>query len=142
MEQGQFDNLPGKGKPLNLEENPHEDPAWRLAHHLLKSNDLSLPWIEALREIEADLEKARTSLRRAWDWRQAASTNHNPYPAVEAEWKRAIAAFEEQIDAINRRIFSYNLEVPLDRLQLRRLNTLREIEAFQPGGQEESPTQN
>jgi len=29
IEEGQFDDLPGKGKPLRLDEDPNSDPAWR-----------------------------------------------------------------------------------------------------------------
>ena len=36
MEEGKFDNLPGKGKPLKLDEDPFEDPEWRLANKMLK----------------------------------------------------------------------------------------------------------
>jgi len=46
IEEGKFDNLPGKGKPLNLEQNPFEDPEWRLANHVLITSGFSLPWIE------------------------------------------------------------------------------------------------
>lgn len=67
MQAGKFDDLPGKGKPLRMEENPHEDEAWRLAYHLLREGGFSLPWIETIKEIETDIEKARTALRRAWN---------------------------------------------------------------------------
>jgi hypothetical protein len=36
MEAGEFDNLPGKGQPIDLTENPFEDPDLRMAHHLLR----------------------------------------------------------------------------------------------------------
>ena len=42
---GKFDNLPGKGKPLKLNENPFQDPALDAAYTLLKDNDFTLPWI-------------------------------------------------------------------------------------------------
>ena len=58
QEGGQFDDLPGKGKPLRLDENPHEDPEWRLAHQILRNGGFSLPWIEMWREIEAELTLA------------------------------------------------------------------------------------
>lgn len=38
-EQGMFDDLPGKGKPLNLKRNPYAAER-ELAHDLLKNNDL------------------------------------------------------------------------------------------------------
>ena len=38
MAEGAFDNLSGKGRPLNLEEDPYEDPSLRMAHRLLRNN--------------------------------------------------------------------------------------------------------
>jgi DnaJ homolog subfamily C member 28 len=67
MREGKFDDLPGKGKPLSLDENPHEDPDWRLAHHVLKNGGFSLPWIETRKEIEDETGRARQALRRAWE---------------------------------------------------------------------------
>ena len=34
IQEGKFDDLPGKGEPLQLDDNPHEDPEWRAAHHI------------------------------------------------------------------------------------------------------------
>lgn len=128
MEEGKFDNLPGKGKPLRLNENPHEDPGWRLAHHVLRENGFTLPWIESLRAIEAQLEAARTALLRAWDRRQAAGdgTGTPAFPA-ESDWRRAVDRFHQQIEEVNQLIAAYNLEVPLDRFQKQRLDASREI---------------
>jgi len=92
MEEGQFDNLPGKGKPLNLDENPYEDPEWRMAHHILHNSGFSLPWIETRREIETNLEAARTSIKTTWDWRKTALEGKQPIAFVEAEWERAVNA--------------------------------------------------
>jgi hypothetical protein len=63
MQEGQFEDLPGQGRPLQLDEDPFEDPDWRLAHHMLRSAGYSLPWIETRREIEADLAAARLALK-------------------------------------------------------------------------------
>ncbi|HZD56168.1 MAG TPA: DnaJ family domain-containing protein [Anaerolineales bacterium] len=128
IEEGKFDNLPGKGKPLRLDNNPHEDPDWRLAHHILREGGFSLPWIETLREIEADFEDACAVLVRTWAWRQDAVAGlHQPPAQVEWEWRRAKEAFYERIAAINKRISSYNLEVPITRFQKLPLSADREI---------------
>ena len=128
MREGKFENLPGKGKPLRLSQNPHEDPAWRLAHHMLRENGFTLPWIERLRDIEAELEKARTALLRTWRWCQAASTAQEFTSSyIELEWRRAQTGFRQRIVALNKQIDAYNLEVPLDRFQKRRLNADLEI---------------
>lgn len=128
MEEGQFDNLPGKGKPLHLEDNPFEDSEWRLAYHILRSNGFTLPWIEARREVEAAILEARTALRRTWAWRQAALAGGQPVQLVNAEWERAVESFRQQIDKINRDILTYNLKAPSARLHLSMINVEGEIE--------------
>jgi DnaJ family protein C protein 28 len=124
IEEGQFDNLPGKGKPLNLDENPLEDPELRLAHKTLHEGGYTLPWIEKGQEIDDRLEKGRQSLRRAWLWRQEP---HQNLGAADAEWKRAEARFREEIGVINELIFRYNLEAPLLQLQRFPLNVEKEV---------------
>ena len=127
---GKFDNLPGKGRPLQLDENPHEDPAWRMAFKMLKDSGFSLPWVETIREIEAEVEKARLALQRAWEWRREALEQNQPHPTVQAEWQRALDAFQAQVVALNKRIRDYNLEVPHERFQRPALNFEREIKAL------------
>jgi DnaJ family protein C protein 28 len=112
MEAGVFDNLPGKGQPLKLEENPYEPEDWRLVFSLLRKNGFSLPWMETWRGIEADLVEARTRLR------QALGTQN---------WEQAKADFLGCVEALNRRIFNYNLQVPLTRFQRPIINPYREI---------------
>jgi hypothetical protein len=53
-ERGEFDNLPGHGKPLRIESNPYA-PELDLAHNVLKNADMAPRWIELNREIEAEL---------------------------------------------------------------------------------------
>jgi len=131
MEEGQFDNLPGKGKPLQLDENPYEDAEWRTAYHILKSSGFTLPWIETLREIEAALETARARLRRAWVWqRDSLSTEDDP-AWIKAEWHRAVDQFTEEISSLNKRINDYNLQAPSDRFQHPKINPDQEIQAIQ-----------
>src|SRR5512133_1234249 len=95
MQEGKFNDLPGKGKPLSLDDNPHEDPAWRLANHVLKTSGFSLPWIEARKEIEAEIEQARQALQRARSWHLTQAARRRNDPEVEAEWQRAVRAFFE-----------------------------------------------
>ena len=139
QEEGQFENLPGKGKRLHLDENPHEAPEWRLAFHMLRESGFSLPWIEVLREIEADLERTRASLKDAWSWRESALAQGDAYDQVQAEWRRAQTAFREQIERLNQRITDYNLNAPSERFQRPKLDAGREIEgvAGQGGGGQE-----
>ena len=125
IEAGEFDNLPGAGQPLSLDENPFEDPEWRSAYRVLQNSGYTLPWIEKRREVKRSLEKARKDLRETWNWRSTASTENEAHGV--AEWERAIIRFREDIDQINERIISYNLEVPADRFQMPTLDAEQEI---------------
>jgi DnaJ family protein C protein 28 len=128
MEEGKFDNLPGKGKPLNLEENPLEDPEWRAAFRALRNGGFSLPWIEDLREIQESWEVAHRSLANTWVWRQNALAQGEEVSLVEKEWGRAATAFQEKVQELNKKIRKYNLGGPADVFQKTTINAEREIE--------------
>ncbi len=48
---GEFDNLPGKGKPLQLEDDRHLAADLRLAYKILKNADCLPPELELRKEI-------------------------------------------------------------------------------------------
>jgi DnaJ homolog subfamily C member 28 len=133
IQEGKFSDLPGKGKPLRLDDNPLADPDWQLAYHLLKENGFSLPWLELRQELEKEIEAARQSLKQAWEWRQSAAVQKpavgQPPPAAELEagFQRALRVFCEQVARINGRIFDYNLQTPADRFQMLKLDLQQEI---------------
>jgi DnaJ family protein C protein 28 len=128
IEAGKFDNLPGKGKPLHLDQNPFEDPEWHLANHVLKTSGFSLPWIEKRREIEELIHFARRSLEFAYEWREQAIKADMPEIQVVAEWNEAVGKFREQTAEINALILTYNLEVPSLQFQMPHLSIDRELD--------------
>ena len=130
MQDGQFDDLPGKGKPLNLDENPFADPEWELAHHVLKSSGFTLPWIETRQQIEKELAEARADLKRAWEWRQSTAAQIIPPAQVELQWQQRLSAFREKVISLNQRIRDFNLEAPSDCFHLLVLNADKEIAAL------------
>ena len=130
MQDGQFDDLPGKGKPLNLDENPFADPEWELAHHVLKSSGFTLPWIETRQQIEKELAEARADLKRAWEWRQSTAAQIIPPAQVELQWQQRLSVFHEKVISLNQRIRDYNLEAPSERFHLLILNADKEIAAL------------
>lgn len=119
MQEGAFDNLPGKGKPLNLEINPHEPEEWRLAYRMLHSNGYTLPWLELRKEIEESLEKAREGIRDAWQ------------RGDKSRWDARVAEFQRQIEALNQQIFQYNLQAPSTQFHRPMIDLTKEIEAVQ-----------
>ena len=51
MDNGEFDDLPGKGKPLDLEDDRHIPQDIRLAHKILKNANCLPPELEMRKEI-------------------------------------------------------------------------------------------
>jgi len=51
LERGEFDNLPGQGEPLNLEDDSNVPEDLRLAYRILKNADCLPPELELKKEI-------------------------------------------------------------------------------------------
>jgi DnaJ family protein C protein 28 len=112
MEQGEFDDLAGKGKPIKFDENPYEDPGWRLAYSILRQNGFAPDWIEIRREIESELAEERSRLVRSWDWRtQALAAGEDPRWVAD-EWQRALSLFKDKIGKLNSKVKNFNVRVP------------------------------
>lgn len=125
---GEFDNLRGKGQPLNLKENPHVGRDWQLAFSMLEQHGFALPWMEDHKEIEERLAAARNGLRRSWEWRQARLSENRADRLAEDEWHKAVRRFSETAAALNVRIKAYNLAIPADVFYRAGINIGREIE--------------
>jgi DnaJ family protein C protein 28 len=126
QERGEFDDLPGKGKPLDLTENPFADPDWRVAYKILQDHGFTLDWIELDQEIRAELKTCREQLLRSKRWyeQSMAQLEHQESRWAEAErvraqhtWGNALETFADQVAQINRKIELLNLKVPLVNLQ-------------------------
>ena len=104
MEKGEFDNLPGKGEPIDLSENPFEDPEMRTVHRLLRNAGFAPAFIEERKSIEAELAQGRKLLARAWQL-----YNHE---SKLGEWERVKKEFHELVVELNKRIKLYNLKAP------------------------------
>jgi DnaJ homologue, subfamily C, member 28, conserved domain len=142
QERGDFDNLPGKGKPLKFEDDALEDPDWRLANHLLKNAGFATEWIEADHDIRLALAEARRALLRSRRWRDeqlGQLGQRRDLPAeqqrdlVAGEWARAVGRFHEAVRAINKQIDSFNLKAPSLNMQRRRLDAAAEQQRLERG---------
>lgn len=127
MEAGAFDNLPGKGKPIDLSENPFEDPDLRTAHRLLRDAGFAPPFIEERKAIDAELEQGRKILARAWDIYQRQGG------AGEPVWERVHREFRELAAGLNKRIKTHNLKVPAGVFQRNLIDVDSEIERAKKG---------
>jgi DnaJ family protein C protein 28 len=131
MEEGTFDNLPGAGRPLNLDENPYLEREWQLAYHLLKENGFAPDFIERRQAIEQQLAAARELLASSRAWRQRALEAGEDAALVESQWRIARALFVEKVEKLNAAIRDYNLSVPDARFGRTLLDNSKEIQRIQ-----------
>ncbi|MCS7072770.1 MAG: DUF1992 domain-containing protein [Anaerolinea sp.] len=113
VQRGEFRDLPGEGKPLDLVDDPHTPEHLRLAHKILKDNDLVPEWIADAREVDAARAAWLDALRAAW--------RAGRWPA---ERERLEAAAHQ----INRRILTFNLKAPRGIPHRHMIDVAREIE--------------
>ncbi len=146
---GDFDNLPGYGQRLTIEEN-REAGDWEMAYLLLKNAEMSPPWMELNREAQVEtaaLAAIRERYCRAqladdalpalalepearpwWAfWRSAPVLPAPPDPALlrearAAEERQARRAFLAQAARLDEVLAAYNAWLPDD---LRRLTRPR-----------------
>lgn len=121
MEEGQFENLPGQGKPLDLNTNPHADPAEDTLYRILSKNGCAPEWVELNKEIRANISEWRSALKKAWE--NKCDGNHQ-------KWIGHSEALKLQIRDINKKVFKYNLIVPFDR-QMSGLKWEKELDRIQ-----------
>ena len=113
---GEFDNLPGNGKPLNLDDNPFTgDKA--LAYSLLKQNGYAPPEVELAKEIRTRFEKAQEKLEKLLQQRKSLSARRiPPFTSEKRAFQNAIekttAQYDQLLRELNRKIVNLNLITP------------------------------
>lgn len=95
MEEGQFENLPGKGKPLDLSTNPHADPAEDTLYRILSKNGCAPEWVELNKEIRNRITEWRTALKKAWSFKGSQD---------DAKWAECSEALKLQLRDINNKV--------------------------------------
>ncbi|MGH2459694.1 MAG: DUF1992 domain-containing protein [Chloroflexota bacterium] len=123
VERGEFDNLPGTGKPLDLEDNPLASD-WAMAYRILKNAGETLPWIALGKEIDADRARLQRhldhSVERLARLRRATRTDAEAR-FVDAERKRERTRYLEQAANLDAKLVRFSGEAPSWRLDRGRL---------------------
>ncbi|HEX2622727.1 MAG TPA: DUF1992 domain-containing protein [Phototrophicaceae bacterium] len=109
QESPEWQNLPGQGKPLNLNEDPNTPSDMRLAYKILKDNDLAPAWIEEGKGLDHDFEKLINQIRQV------------------IRVDEIKPALREAVTAYNKRALNYNLKVPPGIAHKRYIDLNREI---------------
>jgi DnaJ family protein C protein 28 len=129
-QRGVFDNLPGHGKPLELDRNPHEG-SMELANRLLKDNQLRPAWISRRLLVLEKIEALREEIGRTWQRYEPAfrlAQGDGQRAALTVGWDDACRKWQEEIVRINRLIDDYNLKRPGERLEIFKLRLADELQ--------------
>ncbi|MCO6453444.1 MAG: DUF1992 domain-containing protein [Caldilineales bacterium] len=128
MQRGDFDNLPGAGKPLPNRRNPYLADDRQLAYDLVQNSGHTLPWIGDAQEIDSRTEAARQRLRQQHDsYRQQLAATPAQSASLTAAWEQNCQTFAQELSEINRLIDNYNLKAPSPRLHKLRLILAEEL---------------
>ncbi len=136
MERGEFDNLRGAGKPLNLGDYSHVPDDWQLAFKMLKDAGYAPEWIEQGKAIRAERQSLATFLEQHARWQRERTTElaslapdkqiaEREHLAHARERTRRI--YRERAAALNKAIDTFNLQVPNVNLQVPRVRIEEEL---------------
>ncbi len=115
QERGDFNNLEGAGKPLDLYENPYEPPELRMAFKILKDNDFAPYWIEMGKEIDADLERLEKELAYFQRYIEIFMDGKHGRRAQQNFQKKKEQFYYQrrlELEKIDKKILDYNLQCP------------------------------
>jgi hypothetical protein len=110
QERGEFNNLAGEGKPLDLRPNPWVPPDLQMAYRMLEQAGFAPDVVEedkALRARIADLDTRLERFARTWQsWSLAMQRER-----VDLR-ETFLREYEEEMRAINSRIHTFNMMAP------------------------------
>lgn len=109
MARGDFDNLNGKGKPLNSASayNPYIDFTTHKLNQVLIDNGFAPEWILLEKEIKEELVRLRTQLKEIRHIFNETLTHEE-----RQEWNNYVECLRPDCDKLNKSILKYNLTVP------------------------------
>lgn len=135
IEEGQFDNLAGKGQPLNLEIDFRVPPEQRMAYRLMREAKILPPWIELDKDIrnrlqlwDSRVEQFIKDRNRELE-RRAPSRERDAF--LDAQRDRFLIRSAEGLRDLNRLIDRLNLAAPTpaqQRLRIPMQQRMQELE--------------
>jgi hypothetical protein len=110
VKSGRWKDLPGKGEPLDLREDPNVPPHLRLGNKILKDADMVPDWVAASQELRALHTKTLRKKEALW----ATGKSHALSKAEVFEaWRReARVEWERAMHAFNRVARSFEWKAP------------------------------
>lgn len=118
MQDGEFDNLRNKGKPLSERK---EHTLLDTYNRIMKEQGFRPPWVELMHQIDEEKRVMRVRLKAAWSKQTA--------------WHAALADAQSEIEHINRAVDQFNLTRPHRVRHLFRLRVRIEEEVARAKGE-------
>jgi len=142
IEAGEFDNLPGMGKPLTQKDNPFVPAEMRAAFTVLANSGYAPDWMVVSQQIEADLERLRHDADRHFAYLRESlkELGSDPFAIrrlrqqvtlLKAQHNRALARHRAAIEEVNRKIVLFNNTVPIAALLKVPLSVEMEMAKFE-----------
>jgi DnaJ family protein C protein 28 len=130
MRRGEFDNLSGRGKPIQVQREPFVPEDQQMAFKLLQNNDLTPDWIAERKEMLRLKQQFRDQVQQIAhealaQWHAADDVVRRQ--EVLSTWERWLARWENEIREINRRIQNLNLKQPVAHLEVIKLRLEDEL---------------
>ncbi|XP_067848475.1 dnaJ homolog subfamily C member 28 [Heptranchias perlo] len=123
MAKGDFDNLSGKGKPLQkFSQYPYIDPMTHNLNRILIENGYQPEWIVRQKEIKQTVEKLRNDML---GYRKKLGESLTLYK--QKQWNLNCEQFRDDIKQLNKMVDSFNLVVPLLNRQMLHFSPDKEL---------------
>jgi DnaJ family protein C protein 28 len=129
QERGVFDNLKGKGKPLDLRSGLYDNDR-KLANELMKEHDVLPLWLARRNSVNLIIEELRSQIGRHWQRHEQAyrlTQDDTRHKALSLSWRALCRAWEGEIKAINKQIEDYNLRRPGQGMEMFKLRLNDEL---------------
>ena len=119
MEEGKFDDLPGKGKPIIFEDDPMTPPHLRMANKVLRNAGVLPDWMQVQKDLYRERQEIgghRARLGRENAKKQATLANLPPYHAAvkqfEAWYAKSRADYLRRVKDVNTLILKLSMMAP------------------------------
>ena len=112
---GDISHLPGAGKPLRLNDDPHSPSDQRAAQKIMQDNNVSPEWIETGKAISQNEKQlvAEVGERAERYYKEFNAVSTGVQGAnLRTRWSRYTANFRERVKRHNREALLYNLKAP------------------------------
>jgi hypothetical protein len=128
IDRGDFDNLPGKGKPLNLDEDASIPVHQRMMMKVLKNAEALPDWIGLEKDINREYNNVvniKNRAFRAFRYTQSQVNRKNILTKLRKDYK-------EQLGFVNTMVLKYNMSSPVSTQKIYRPFSIpKEMEALE-----------